>query len=246
MSVGDWNDVRLPLGWRLEVLDEVSSTNDVLRDRGGEAEGLVVLSETQTAGRGRRGAAWVSEGGGSLTFSVLLRPRAAKALWARLSLAAGVAVAQALGRCGLEAEIKWPNDVLVGGKKLCGILVDAAGDSVIVGIGLNVGIREFPVELEGLATSMALEGSRTLDRSDVLGLVLASLAGWTDEIGEGFPAVVRQVRERCALSGKRVRLIAAGGIVEGVVMEVATSGELVLETPAGPRRFLQANEVRVI
>lgn len=239
----EWKDVLLPDGWRLEVVDETGSTNDEIRSRVNEAGGLAVLAECQTAGRGRRGAAWLSAPGESLTFSVLLRPVDAKALWPRLSLATGLAVAEALGRFGVEAQIKWPNDVLVGGKKICGILVEAAADFVIVGIGLNVGTRKFPVGLE--ATSMCLESGAEVERSEVLSQVLRSLSGWSGEIGSGFPDLLERVRERCALTGESVSLMSGERSVNGRVAGIGDGGELLVETEAGIERFLQAHEVRV-
>lgn len=246
MSAADreWGGVGLPPGWRLEVLDETDSTNDEVRRLG--EPGRVVLAERQRAGRGRRGAAWLSAPGESLTFSVLIEPGEPRALWPRLSLAAGVAVAEALGRLGVEAAIKWPNDVLVGGRKLAGILVEAAEGGAIVGIGLNVTTREFPGELAGSATSVALERGGGITRGEVLELLLGSLAGWSTQIGAGFPQVVARVRERCALSGRRVRMLARGQVLEGTAVRVSGAGELVVEIDGETRRFLQADEVRVV
>lgn len=241
-----WAETSLPEGWRLVVLEEAGSTNDEVRVRSGEAAGLVIAAERQNSGRGRRGAAWHSAAGEGLTFSVLLRPSEPRALWPRLSLAAGLAVAEALGDFGVEGEIKWPNDVLVGGRKICGILVEAGYDFAIVGIGVNVATREFPGELEGLATSVAIERGGEVSRGELLGRILQALDGWSRELGAGFPGVIRRVRERCALSGKRVRLRVADGVMEGTVKGVGDGGELLVETSEGMRALLQADEVRVV
>ena len=240
-----WSDVGLPPGWRLVVLDEVDSSNsEVLRRAEREDEGLVVVAERQSAGRGRRGAAWFSESGDSLTFSLLLKPAEARALWPRLSLVAGLAVAEALGRFGVEAEIKWPNDILVGGRKICGILVEAGPAGAVLGIGLNVGSRRFP---DGLAaTSLWLETMQAPGRDEVLSTLLHELRGISNRIGSEFPAVVARIRRRCALSGKRVRLSVGEGRLEGTVVEVGGRGELVLENDSGRHQVLQAHEVRVI
>ncbi|MGB6220164.1 biotin--[acetyl-CoA-carboxylase] ligase [Haloferula sp.] len=242
--MSDWQDVMLPPGWRLVVLEETGSTNDEVRLRCQDEAGLVVLAEKQTAGRGRRGAAWLSIEGESLTFSVLLRPSEPKAIWPRLSLAAGMAVADALGRYGIEAEIKWPNDLLIGGKKISGILVEAGADYVVVGIGLNLGTLQFPEGLE--ATSMAMESGRSVQGAEVLSFILTALDGWSREIGGGFPDLLKRVRERCALSGRQVRLISGNRVVEGQVVQIGNSGELIVNTPDGPKSFLQAHEVRPI
>lgn len=239
-----WDEVGLPADWRLVVLDETDSTNDEVRRRGDL--NVAILAERQLAGRGRRGAVWLSRAGEGLTFSVMIDPREPCALWPRLSLAAGVAVAESLETLGLAAEIKWPNDVLVGGRKLAGILVEAADKGAIIGIGVNVATSGFPGELAASATSMELERGAGVSRTALLELLLESLAGWSARIGPGFPQVVARVRERCALSGRRVRLLVRGQQVEGTALRVSNSGELVVEVDGEVRRFLQADEVRVV
>ena len=158
----------MPDPYRLLWKKEVRSTNDELRNlaEDGMAGGLVLLAESQTSGRGRRGATWFSPAGEGLAFSILLRPEAPKPFWSRLSLVAGLAVAEALERSIPMAEIKWPNDVMVADKKIAGILVEAENDFVIVGIGINVNTTSFPNELP--ATSLALEKGGQVERRKVL------------------------------------------------------------------------------
>ena len=154
-------------GWEGRLADnlvfreETGSTNDDLRAllRKGEAgEGGVVLAERQTAGRGRKGAQWHCEPGKGLAFSVCLKPRWSKEHWSWVSLAAGLAVAEAVETLGLSPAIKWPNDVLLGGRKFCGILTEADQSDVIVGIGLNVGGDEgdFPAGVAATTLESAL------------------------------------------------------------------------------------------
>jgi len=245
MSDG-WNEVVLPDGWSLEVLEEVDSTNAELKRRASVGHGGVLLAETQTAGRGRRGAEWLSVRGESLAFSVALKPDAGRALWPRLALATGLAVAEAVGKLGIEAEVKWPNDVLVRGRKLCGVLVEATQDVAIVGIGLNVRQTGFDGDLDGVATSLAMEGRGDVSAAEVLGLLLAELHGWTPQIGRDFPDMIARLRERCALAGKMVTLRASDGSHQGRVRQIGDGGELLLDTASGPRAFLQADEVRVV
>ena len=157
MSEYDEVAAGMPGEFRVLWRAEVSSTNDELRilAEQGMGAGLVLVGEDQKAGRGRRGAAWFSPKGDGLAFSVLLRPGADKGLWHRLSLVAGLAVAEAVEKFGVIAEVKWPNDVLVGGRKLAGILVEAGKDFVIVGIGINANAVDFP---EGLECDFAEDG----------------------------------------------------------------------------------------
>ena len=176
----EWQELALPDGYRLDVRGATGSTNDDVREaaRAGAAAGLVVVAERQDAGRGRRGAAWVCPPGEGLAFSVLLRPAEKKALWPRLSLAAGLAVAEALDRFGVFAEVKWPNDIWIGGRKVSGILVEAGEDFVVAGIGINVGVRGFPAALQDSATSLAIERSEAPGRAAVLVAVLERLRVW--------------------------------------------------------------------
>ena len=159
---------KLPLGQPLIELDEVTSTNDVLRGMAeqGAMEGTAVVAQTQTHGRGRQHRPWHSPPGLGLYLSVLLRPPWAASESGALALLAGVAVAQALKQLGLpDVKLKWPNDVLAGGKKICGVLIEPVlkGDHIefaVVGIGVNVqhGVADFPPELQATATSCLLAG----------------------------------------------------------------------------------------
>ncbi len=238
--------VRLPEPYRLLWRERVGSTNDELRvfAEHGMGEGLVLVAEEQVAGRGRRGAEWFSPKGESLAFSVLLRPREGREFWSRLSLIAGLAVAEAVEGYVSLAEIKWPNDVLVGGKKVAGILVEAGGDFVIVGIGINVNTECFP---EGLgATSLCVERGEVVAREEVLLRVVERLAVHVGKLAEGFEGVVAGVNERCFLSGHRVAMMCADGRREGYVRGVGKGGELLLEVEGRIEGIVQADEVRIL
>ena len=186
--------------WRkVRVVAETGSTNaDLLAAaRSGAAEGLVLVAEAQTAGRGRQGRTWLAAPGTALTFSVLLRPRGVPGSqlgW--LPLLAGVAVVAALRQsAGVQAELKWPNDVLTGGAKLAGILAESWGDSVVVGIGINVSQREDELPVP-TATSLLL----------ARGAAVAGGAGGTGRSGEtgqargSWAAAVADIRERLLIA----------------------------------------------
>jgi BirA family biotin operon repressor/biotin-[acetyl-CoA-carboxylase] ligase len=216
-------------GWRVEVLPEAGSTNAVVaeRARAGQAAGLVVVAEAQTAGRGRLDRSWVSPPRAGLTFSVLLRPDLPAAQWPWLSLWGGLAVAEALReRAGVDAELKWPNDVLVDGRKLCGLLAEVPEPGALVlGIGLNVttSAEELP---HAQATSLKLAGARTTDRDTLLRAVLRSL---TTVLGDADAARV-SYRERCGTIGRTVRVeLPAGRSVEGVAEAVDDNGRIVVD-----------------
>lgn len=238
-----------PDPFRLLVRKSVESTNDEVRilAESGAADGLIVLAERQTAGRGRRGAAWFSPAGESLAFSVLLRPEERKALWPRLALAAGVAVAEAIETFGIQAGIKWPNDVWIGNRKVAGILVEAGSDFAVLGIGINVNSIHFPDEVSKIATSLRLESGREFLRAEVLSEMIRRLSRRRQQIGDSdFEFLISAVSQRCVLTGNRVTLLTAGGPREGIVEGIAAGGELLLRTSAGLERLIQADEIRLV
>ncbi|MGL4398594.1 MAG: biotin--[acetyl-CoA-carboxylase] ligase [Luteolibacter sp.] len=237
-----------PDPFRLLVRDSVTSTNDELRilARSGAPDGLILLAEQQTAGRGRRGAAWFSPTGESLAFSILLRPVIPKSLWPRYSLATGLAVAEAIETCGLQAGIKWPNDVWIARRKVAGILVEAGQDFVIIGIGLNVNTTCFPPEVAEIATSLRMESSQDFSRAEVLSAVVRKFANRSRQVDHEFSELIAAVRQRCVLSGQRVSLITSSGQRTGVAEGIAEGGELLLRTEAGLERIIQADEVRLL
>lgn len=237
-----------PDPFRLLIRETACSTNDDLRELadGGAADGLVLLALRQTAGRGRRGATWFSPPGEALAFSILVRPRVPKALWPRLALAAGLAVAEAVESFGPAAGIKWPNDVWIGRRKVAGILVEAGADFAIVGIGLNVHTTTFPAEVADIATSLRLETGCETARAEVLGAVVRRFAVRGRQIGTDFERLLDGVRERCVLTGHRVSLTTSNGPKQGTVTGIATGGELLLETVSGLEALLQADEVRIL
>lgn len=237
-----------PEPFRLLIRESVESTNDELRvlAHAGAPDGLVLLAEHQTAGRGRRGAAWFSSAGESLAFSILVRPDEPKALWPRLALAAGLAVAEAVESLGLQAGIKWPNDVWLGQRKVAGILVEAGSDFAVVGIGLNVNSTQFPLEVAEIATSLRIEASQDFPRGEVLGEIIRKFALRRRQIENDFVSLIRAVRLRCVLTGKRVSLATANGPRVGTVEGIADGGELLLCTENGLERLIQADEVRLL
>ncbi|MCA1710129.1 MAG: biotin--[acetyl-CoA-carboxylase] ligase [Actinobacteria bacterium] len=216
-----------PEGWRVEVLAETASTNAVVgeRARAGEPAGLVVVAEQQSAGRGRLDRAWVSPPRAGLTFSVLLRPEAVVG-W--LPLLTGLAVARALrARAGVDAVLKWPNDVLIGDLKVAGILAEVPEPgAVVLGIGLNVTTRqdELPVET---ATSLKLAGASTTDRDTLLRAVLRELRQvLAEEPYEDY-------RKLCGTLGRQVRIeLPSGDPVVGRAETVDRDGRLVLDGTA--------------
>ncbi|MCU1599325.1 MAG: biotin--acetyl-CoA-carboxylase ligase [Frankiales bacterium] len=212
-----------PDGYRVEVLDIAPSTNAVVADRArqGEAHGLVVVAEQQTAGRGRLDRTWVSPARAGLTFSVLLRPSNPLG-W--VPLLGGLGVAQALRQqCEVEAVLKWPNDVLIDGHKVAGLLAEAVDGAVVLGIGLNVTTKaqELPVPE---ATSLALAGATSTDRDTVLRAVLRGIA---DALGDDSRSAYREL---CSTLGREVRVELPGGESRtGTAEAIDDNGRLVID-----------------
>jgi BirA family biotin operon repressor/biotin-[acetyl-CoA-carboxylase] ligase len=230
-------------GLTVEVVDEAPSTNALVagRARDGAPEGLVVVAEHQTEGRGRLDRTWVTPARSALTFSVLLRPTALLQTWPWLPLLTGYAVDKALKALGYEASVKWPNDVLLDGRKVAGILVErvetSSGPAAVVGVGLNVGMSadELPV---AEATSLAVAGPDAVpDRTDVLVDVLASLwesyAAWQEGGDLAGMRLAESYVAACSTIGQEVRVdLPSGELLTGTATGVDPSGRLLVDGTA--------------
>ena len=220
-------------------LGEVDSTQTEARRLAdaGAPEGTVVRAEHQTQGRGRLGRHWVDESGSALLLSIVLRPTVDASRLSQLSLVAGVAVAEALGEVsGLPVSLSWPNDLLLRGLKVAGILAESyaspsAGPVVILGIGINVNQTRFPPDLGGRATSLALETGHPFDRERLFIAVLGRLEPWYRRwVAEGFQPVRQAWRRGSVTLGRRV--LADGGTA-GIAEDLAEDGALLVRTDAG-------------
>lgn len=234
---------RLDARWaRIEVVASTASTNADLLADSTAPDRSVLVAEDQVAGRGRFDRSWTSPPRAGLTFSILLRPPVPLPSWGWLPLLAGVALHEAVDSVtGAATAVKWPNDLLAAdGRKLAGILAQAAGGAVVVGIGLNVdtAVDELPVDT---ATSLLLAGASDVDRTGLLIAILARIdaryAQWVDCGGDaaaaGLSAAYRSV---CATLGRPVR-VALGGdtVLAGEATAVDELGRLVVRTPDGER-----------
>lgn len=236
----------------VEVVASTGSTNADLLRRGGP-EGQVLVAEEQTAGRGRMGRSWVSQPGASLTFSLLLRPVAvppARRGW--LPLLTGVSVAVAVREvAAVAAVLKWPNDVLIGSRKLAGILAEQSGDVVVIGVGLNVSTPAdaLPVSSGGLrATSLLAEGA-AVAREAVLNGILRELEprylAFRDDPSAGASALLTEYRALCATLGRKVRAELPGGrVLSGVARDIDAGGRLLIAAADGaPPTPISAGDV---
>ena len=232
---------------------EIDSTNLWIKRlaKEGASEGTLALAEFQSAGRGRLGRSWEVPEGTSVMMSILLRPKFEPQYAPTLTLVMGMAVAKAVKSLGFDVSIKWPNDVVVSHKKICGILTemgvrDGKIDYAVIGVGINVNIREFPEEMADKATSLYLESGKEFDRSQIPGLVM-----------EAFEKYYEKFAATCDLSGLKeeyesilanynqpVRVLAKEPY-EGVARGITDGGELLVEKTDGTIVAVSAGEVSV-
>jgi BirA family biotin operon repressor/biotin-[acetyl-CoA-carboxylase] ligase len=240
-------------GWDVRWFDEIDSTNTYLRDqaRNGAPEGLVVSADFQTAGRGRLDRRWESPRGANLLASVLLRPSCDPG---DLHLSTGAVALAAADACrdqaGVDAALKWPNDLVADGRKLAGVLAEAefSGrrlDAVVVGIGVNVA---WPGPDEAMGTCLdQLSGASPVDRRSLLDALLTALTARRPLLDDdtGRRALADEIRARCATIGTIVRVVLARGEVVGRATAIDDDGHLVVDTETGPARITTGDVVHL-
>ena len=235
---------------------EVESTNDVawqVLESGEAPDGAVVVADVQTRGRGRAGHSWHTAPGRGLALSIVLHQGCDRRQIGVLPLLAGLALARGLETLGARADLKWPNDLLLDGRKVSGILVEGrrtpeGGDAAVIGVGVNVGqaAEDFPPELRELATSLALGGVGTA-REDVAAAFLNALEPLWAEFQEGDRRVVLDAwKARAIFWGRKLRVHGAGGEFEGVARDLDRDGALILEREGGERVTVHAGDVELV
>lgn len=240
------------MGKNIHFFKEVDSTNDVARELADEdaEEGTLVIAESQRSGKGRRGKRWISPSGG-VWMTIILRPDVEPPKAPQLTLVTGVAVAETLNQeCGLDVGIKWPNDILIGDKKVCGILTEVKADMgkvdyVLVGIGidLNVDLNIFPPELRGGATSLKAELDREIMGAELVAIFLKNFEIYYGEFKQGkFREILNKWRKLSKTIGNYVEVHKKGGPVYGEAVGINKDGELILELDDGTLRKIISGE----
>jgi len=233
---------------------QMTSTNIVLRQAAeeGAPHGTLALCEEQTHGKGRRGRTWVSPAGQGIWMSLLLRPQLPPAKAQLITLAAALAMCQAVEReTGLAPQIKWPNDLVLGGKKICGILLELSGDLdkisyVIVGTGLNVGKDAYPPELSGQAASLAEVAGGQVKRAPIIHAYLRSMELCTERLEkEGLPGIFSEYEKRSCTLGSKVHVMGAGVDFAGIAVSMDDMGALLVKDNEGTIRTVLAGDVSV-
>lgn len=256
MTASEWDERELKEGLNTKVVgssfdihEELASTNEHALElaSGRTQDGTVVLADRQTHGRGRLGREWVSPPGVGIYVTVILRPEGSVTQLPKYTFMAGVAVAEAVREvAGLSAAIKWPNDVLIGGKKFCGILEESliTGSKIkymVIGVGVNVNTdpADLPVTPRGAPTSLKAEKGAPVDRVKLLKAILRKLdAGYLDIQAGGGKDIMRRWKGLSATLGRKVRVELPDGSLEGQAVDIDDDGGLLISVGGELRKVM--------
>lgn len=243
------------IGQEIRTYETLGSTNQEAKKLAleGLRDGTVVIANEQTAGKGRRGRSWVSPPGTGIWMTLLLRPDIQPQHASMVTLVAGLAVCEVIREVtGLEAEIKWPNDIVLNGKKICGLLTEMNSEIdyinfVVIGIGINVNVAGFPDELEGIATSLLLEGGQTYERKVLVKRILERFEKYYKLYleTEDLRHMIEAYQEHCVNIGREVRVSRKNEVLIGTVKKVSDKGELIVTDDNGDERLIHSGEVSV-
>ena len=243
-------------GRNLVYLETVDSTNDLakkLADQGAP-EGTLVVADEQTGGKGRRGRSWSTPKGSNIAMTLLLRPRFRPEHASRMTLLAAMAVTCGIRRVtGLDAGIKWPNDVVVNGHKVCGILTEMNTEVdyinyVVIGIGINVNQKEFPEEIREIAGSLCLEAGKQIGRAALIAAIMEELERIYEifQKTEDLSRLYKEYNQICVNCGRKIRVLEPGHEYTGVAEGINQDGELmVVRDDTGEKVSVYAGEVSV-
>jgi BirA family transcriptional regulator, biotin operon repressor / biotin---[acetyl-CoA-carboxylase] ligase len=242
-----------PFGKRIYHFFKTDSTNRVAMELGhaGDPHGTIVVAEEQTAGRGRAGRSWYSEKTAGIYMTALLRPQVSPVVAPLITMLAGLAVREAvLEETGLASDLRWPNDLLIGGKKFCGILTEMYAEPslvrfVIVGIGVNVNQADMPEEIAGIATSLRMAGGKAHSRLQLCVRLLRHLDSYYNRfLAEGSAPIVEQFCEVSSFArGKRVRISTAAETYTGVTDGLEPNGLLRVRRDNGAVQVVISGDV---
>lgn len=234
---------------------EVDSTNIVAKAkaRDGAKEGTVVIANSQSRGKGRLGKTWESPAGKGIWMSIVARPRIPIQEVSGITLVAGLAICKTIRRTTqLPAYIKWPNDIVVNGKKVCGILTEMSAEIdqvnyVVIGIGINVNTTSFPKELHKTATSLKIESGQDYMRKDIIAELLMAFEAYYDQYtkGKGLSEILDQYKELCITLKNDVRIINKNEEYWAKPVDIDDTGALIIDKKDGTRKRIASGEVSV-
>lgn len=242
------------LGKSLIFMQKVDSTNNEIK-RLAQKEypnGTTVVAESQSSGKGRLGRLWSSPNGTGLWFSFLLRPQIPPNQIAGITLATGLGVCKAIRNfIGVNALIKWPNDIIIANKKLCGILTEMAAESdrieyAVVGIGINVNTIEFPEEIQHKATSLFIETQKQINRAELFKNILFEVEKYIEKyLSDNQMDIIDEYKKLCATLGRKVTVTRGKHILSGTAISINNEGELIVKKETGEEIYVNSGEVTV-
>jgi len=242
-------------GCRVAFYDELPSTNlqAKLDAENGAPQGTLIVADMQTSGRGRRGRAWNSPAGINSYFTLILKPDFPVETASMVTLVMGLAVAEGIRKnCGVEAGIKWPNDIVVNGKKICGMLAEMSVERdfihyIVMGVGINVGLQEFPPEIVETATCLERECGHRVPRAALIADVMKEFETYYDIFLKtgGLAELMEHYNSLLVNKGREVRVLTPGAEFQGVSQGINEAGELLVERPDGTVARVYAGEVSV-
>lgn len=250
------------IGKEVLYYDMVDSTNTKAKQLAEQenTHGLLVIAEQQEMGKGRRGKNWNSQKGTGIWMSLIIKPKIKPVSASMLTLVAALAVTKAIGQMGeqeenrnnLEAKIKWPNDIVVNGKKVCGILTEMSSEldyinHVVIGIGINANIEKFPDEINHMATSLLLEGKKHIKRSQLVAFVLEAFEAYYIKFlkTENLETMITEYNQWLINYEEEVKIIEENVTYTGVAKGITPTGELIVILPDGTRKEVVSGEVSV-
>ncbi|HCQ88948.1 MAG TPA: biotin--[acetyl-CoA-carboxylase] ligase [Clostridium sp.] len=242
------------IGRNILHYNTIDSTNKAAKSLAieGIEEGTVIVSEEQTSGRGRLGRSWVSPKSSGIWMSIILKPNISPMMASRVTLIGAAAVHKALEEISIDAKIKWPNDIVLNNKKLCGILTEMSGEMdklnyIVMGIGLNVNEEDFSDELKNIATSLKIEKNEHINRKELFGKILNNFEILYDEFKNhgNIASTVNICRKNSLLLGKEVRVINGMKTVTVKALDLDEDGELLVEYEDKSKGKIISGEVSV-
>lgn len=242
-------------GRNIVFLERVDSTNNYAKKiaESGAPSGTLVLTEDQYGGRGRRGRIWVNPPGSSIAMTLVVRPELAPNHASMMTLVMGIAITKACKKtAGVEAKIKWPNDVIVDGKKICGILTEMSADPdmihyVVIGAGINVNIESFPEEIKGVATSLQMATGKRFHRADLISSCMEEFEKCYEKFmqTEDLSLLLDEYHSFLINKDQKVCVLDPGGEYTGTALGINKNGELIVEKNNGEISLVYAGEVSV-
>ena len=243
------------MGRQIRYFSRIDSTNQYAKRiaEEGAPDGTLIIADEQTAGKGRSGRTWVTPPAEAIAFTLLLRPKLSPDRISMVTLVMGLAVTNAVNSLyGVSAGIKWPNDVVIKGRKLCGILTEMSAEVrqanyIVIGVGINANLTSFPEVIKEIATSLKLELGRDINRAELIARVMAEFERLYAEFeAQGdLGAVMQEYNELCLNAGSKVRVLDPNGEYTGTSRGINSMGELLVETEDGKMQEVYAGEVSV-